>query len=88
MEIGVETDVETNVEIGIKTGVESVFFFFFVWLLWPMSRLAIVWFLGLVLAWWPVSCGCCGGFLVVLTVAVVFGGCPSRYRVVGFDFVL
>ena len=42
MEIGVETDVETGVEIGIETGVESIYiyiyrFFFFVWLLWPVS---------------------------------------------------
>ena len=47
-----------------------------------------MWFLGLVVAWWTISCGCCGGFLVVLTVAVVFGGCPSGYGVVGFDLGL
>ena len=27
--------------------------------------LVVVWFLGLVVAWWPVSCGCgCGVWLV------------------------
>ena len=46
-----------------------------------------MWFLGLVVAWWLVSCG---GFLVVLVVAeamaIVFGGFgPSGYGVVGFD---
>ena len=50
--------------------------------------LVVMWFLGLVLAWWLVSCGCCGGFLVVLVVAVVFGGCPSGYGLVGFDLGL
>ena len=50
--------------------------------------LVVMWFLGLVVAWWLVSCGCCGGFLVVLVVAVVFGGCPSGYGVVGFDLGL
>ena len=37
--------------------------------------LVVVWFLGLMVAWWLVSCGCCGGFLVVFAVAVVFGEC-------------
>ena len=50
--------------------------------------LVVVWFLGLVVAWWLVSYRCCGGFLVVLVVAVVFGGCPSGYGVVGFDLGL
>ena len=91
MEIGVETDVE----IGIETGVESVFvfvlfcfffffFFFFCSCCGQCLGLAIVWFLGLVVAWWLVSYGCCGGFLAILNVAVVFGRCPSRYGVVGF----
>ena len=63
-------------------------FFFFGGCYGQCLGLVVVWFLGLVVAWWPVSCGCCEGFLVVLTVVVVFGGCPSGYRVVGFDFVL
>ena len=41
--------------------------------------LVVVWFLGLVVAWWLVFFGCCGGFLVVLVVAeavaIVFDGC-------------
>ena len=60
------------------------FFFFFGSCCGQCLGLAIVWFLGLVVAWWLVSYGCCGGLLAVLNVAVVFGRCPSRYGVVGF----
>ena len=75
-------------EIGIETDVKSVFFFFWCGCCSQCLGLAVLWFLGLVGAWWPVSCGCCGVFLVVLVVAAVFGGCPSRYGVVGFDLGL
>ena len=90
MEVSVvETDVETGVEISIETGIKSVFFFFFFnGCCGQCLDLAVVWFLGLVVAWWLVSYRCCGGFLVVLVVAVVFDGCPSGYGVVGFDLGL
>ena len=52
--------------------------------MWPVYGFGCCVVSSLVVAWWLVSCGCCGGFLVVLAVAVVFGGCPSRYGVVGF----
>ena len=64
------------------------FFFFFFLVCGCCDQclcLTVVWFLGLVGAWWSVSCGV---FLVVLVVAAVFGGCPSRYGVVGFDLGL
>ena len=57
------------VEIGVETSLESVFFFFFFFFFFvcvcgccgQCLGLVVVWFLGLVVAWWPVSCGCCGG---------------------------
>ena len=57
-------------EIGVETSMASVlFFFFFCGCCGQCLGLVIVWFLGLVVAWWPVSCGCCDGFLVVPVVA-------------------
>ena len=67
------------VEIGVETGMESVLFFFFGGCCGQCLGLVVVWFLGLVVAWWLVCFGCCGGFLVVLVVAeavaIVFDGC-------------
>ena len=46
-----------------------VFFFFFGGCCGQCLGLVVVWYLSLVVAWWPVSCGCCDGFLVVPDVA-------------------
>ena len=48
---------------------ECSFFFFLGGYCGQCLGLVVLWFLGLVVAWWPVSCGCCDGFLVVPVVA-------------------
>ena len=66
-----EIDVETGIEIDIETGVESIYLFIFLWLLWPVSGFGCCVVSRFGGDMWPVSCGCCGGFLVVLAVAWV-----------------
>ena len=72
--MGLYGNVEIDVAVRLRwrsvrwvwVGSDRVFFFFFflvvvvacVWVVKISVGLVVVWFLGLVVAWWPVSCGC------------------------------